>query len=221
MLRITVAIAVLLSVAANADLTSAGANEKNQPASGEPGEWISMWDGRTLDGWKASENKGSWKVVDGTLTCSGKRSHLFYVAEPLPFRNFELECEVMTTPGSNAGIYFHTRYQETGWPKYGHECQVNITHSDPKKSGGLYGVADVANPPAKDNEWYRNSIRVEGRHVVIRINDQVTTDFTEPENQKAFSEDFERRLGEGTIALQAHDPQSVVHFRNLRIRRLP
>ena len=118
-------------------------------------------------------------------------------------------------------LYFHTRCQETGWPKYGHECQVHITHSDPKKSGGLYGVADVANPPAKDNERYRNSIRVEGRHVVIRINDKVTTDFTEPENQKAFSEDFERRLGTGRIALQAHDPRSVVHFRNLRIRRLP
>ena len=219
--RVAVVVAVLLAVATLAPARFAGAVDKGESADGKPGEWVSLWDGRTLDGWKASENSGSWKVVDGTLTCSGERSHLFYEADPEPFRNFELECEVMTTPGSNAGIYFHTRYQETGWPKYGHECQVNITHSDPKKSGGLYGVADVANPPAKDNEWYRNSIRVEGRHVVIRINDQVTTDFTEPENQNAFSEDFERRLGSGTFALQAHDPRSVVHFRNLRVRRLP
>lgn len=195
--------------------SSALADDKNA------GEWKVMFDGKTLNGWKAGENSDSWKVVDGTLTCKGERAHLFYVGEEKPFKNFEFECEVMTTPGSNSGIYFHTKYQEVGWPKYGYECQVNITQGDPKKSGGLYATADVFDPPAKDNEWYKNSIRVEGRRVVIRINDKVTTDYTEPENKEAFSKEFERRLGEGTIALQAHDPKSVVHFRNLRIRRLP
>lgn len=185
------------------------------------GEWKTIWDGSTLNGWKASENKDSWKVVDGKLTCHGPRSHLFYVGDDEPFTNFEFECEVMTTPGSNSGIYFHTEYQETGWPRKGHECQVNITHGDPKKTGGLYGTADVANPPAKDNEWYKNTIRVEGRRVIIKINDQVTTDYTEPEGKEAFSKEFERRMGKGTFALQAHDPESLVYFRNIRVRRLP
>ncbi|MCA9033709.1 MAG: DUF1080 domain-containing protein [Planctomycetaceae bacterium] len=184
-------------------------------------EWKSIWDGKTFTGWKASENKDSWSIKDGILTCHGERSHLFYVGDDKPIRNFEFECEVMTEPGSNAGIYFHTKYQETGWPKYGYECQVNISHKDPKKSGGLYATADVANPPVKDGEWYKNYIKVEGRHVIIRINDTVTTDYTEPEGKEAFSKDFERRLGEGTIAFQAHDPDSKVHFRNIRLRHLP
>lgn len=205
---VPVAIACLISVIGWADDKSTA-------------EWKTIWDGRTLTGWKASEHVDSWKIVDGSLVCHGPRSHLFYVGDDQPFKNFEFECEVMTTPGSNAGIYFHTKYQEKGWPRYGYECQVNITHSDKKKSGGLYGTADVADPPAKDNEWYKNTIRVEGRHVTIRINDQVTTDYVEPEEKAAFSEEFERRLGEGTIALQAHDPKSEVHFRNLKIRRLP
>ena len=185
------------------------------------GEWKTIWDGKTFAGWKASENKESWKIENGILTCNGERSHLFYVGEEQPMRNFEFECEVMTEPKSNAGIYFHTKYQEEGWPRFGYECQVNITHSDPKKSGGLYATADVANPPAKDGEWYKNYIKVEGRHVIIKINDVVTTDYTEPEGKEAFSKDFERRLGEGTIAFQAHDPISKVHFRNIRLRRLP
>ena len=185
------------------------------------GEWKTMWDGKTFPGWKASENKESWKIENGILTCNGERSHLFYVGEEQPMKNFEFECEVMTEPKSNAGIYFHTKYQEEGWPRFGYECQVNITHSDPKKSGGLYATADVANPPAKDGEWYKNYIKVEGRHVIIKINDVVTTDYTEPEGKEAFSKDFERRLGEGTIAFQAHDPISKVHFRNIRLRRLP
>ena len=69
-------------------------------------EWKTLWDGKTMDGWKASEHKDSWKIEDGKLVCYGERSHLFYVGEDKPFKNFEFECEVMTTPGSNAGIYF-------------------------------------------------------------------------------------------------------------------
>ncbi|MFM7831469.1 MAG: DUF1080 domain-containing protein [Planctomycetaceae bacterium] len=205
----------LLLTAALLSLTTANlAADKN-------GEWKNMFDGKSMDGWKASENKDSWKVVDGNLVCHGPRSHLFYAAEKDSFKNFEFECEVMTTPGSNAGIYFHTRYQETGWPRYGLECQVNVTQSDPKKSGSLYGVVDIPNPGLKDNEWYKTSIRVEGRHIVIKINDKITVDYTEPEGKPAFSAEFERRLGDGTFALQAHDPDSKVYFRNLKVRRLP
>ncbi len=184
-------------------------------------EWTTMFDGKTFTGWKASEHKDSWKIEDGKLVCHGERSHLFYDAGKEPFRNFEFECEVMTTPGSNAGIYFHTKYQEEGWPRYGLECQVNVTQGDPKKSGSLYGVVDVGNPGLKDNEWYKTYIKVEGRHIIIKINDKTTVDYTEPEGKEAFSQEFERRLGEGTFALQAHDPDSKVYFKNLKVRRLP
>ncbi|MCA9051638.1 MAG: DUF1080 domain-containing protein [Planctomycetaceae bacterium] len=187
--------------------------------------WKTLFDGESFAGWKKTENMDSWKIVDGTLQCSGDRSHLFYVGEDRPFKNFEFECEVRTTPGSNAGIYFHTRLQEEGWPKYGYECQVNVTHKDPKKSGSLYAVVSVSEDDLKgvisDNEWYKTYIRVEGSHILIRVNDKVTVDYTEEENKPAFSDDFERRLGEGTFALQAHDPKSVVSFRNIRVRRLP
>ena len=61
-----------------------------------------------------------------------------------------------------------------------------------------------------------------GRHIIIKINDKVTVDYTEEDGREAFSNDFERRLGDGgTFALQAHDPKSVVSFRNIKVRRLP
>ena len=148
MLRIT-----LLLTAALLTLGTAIAADKD-------GEWKTMFNGKSLEGWKASENQDSWKVADGTLVCHGPRSHLFYAAEKETFKNFEFECEVMTTPGSNAGIYFHTRYQETGWPRYGLECQVNVTQSDPKKSGSLYGVVDIPNPGLQD----RKSTRLNSSH---------------------------------------------------------
>ena len=186
-------------------------------------KWTKMFDGKSMKGWKANENSDSWKVVDNNLVCHGDRSHLFFVGNDgkADFKNFEFKCEVMTTPGSNAGIYFHTRYQDSGWPKYGYECQVNISHKDPKKTGSLYAVENVSNPPAKDNEWYTQHITVRGRRIILKVNDKVVVDYTEPKNKKPFSDGFERRLNHGTIALQAHDPKSRVHFRNLMIRRLP
>ena len=194
-------------------------------AADKASEWKTIFGGDSMKGWKASENKDSWQLEDGNLVCKGPRSHLFYVGDDKPFTNFEFEGEVKTQPGSNAGIYFHTKYQETGWPKFGYECQVNITHKDPKKTGSLYGVvnidADKLKGLVKDDEWYKTYIKVDGRHIVIKVNGETMVDYMEPEGKEAFSKDFERRLGAGTIALQAHDPDSVVAFRNLKIRRMP
>ena len=189
--------------------------------SAEDKGWVSLFDGKSLKGWKASENKSSWKVEDGKMVCFGPRSHLFYVGDDKPFVNFEFKCDVMTTPGSNAGIYFHTKYQETGWPKYGYECQVNVTHGDPKKSSSLYAVKNVADPGIKDDEWYTQHIIVKGRRIILKINDTVMVDYEEPKDKTAESKNYERRLDQGTFAFQAHDPKSKVYFKNVMVKRLP
>jgi len=186
----------------------------------EAGEWKTIFDG-TMNGWKVGENADSWQIEDGKLVCHGPKAHVFYVGDDKPFKNFEFQCQVMTTPGSNSGIYFHTDYQESDWPRMGYEVQVNITHGDTIKSGSLYGVVKVTDPPAKDNEWYTTNIRVEGKHVVVKINDKVVVDYTEPDDQKPRDKKFERLLREGTFALQAHDPKSVVYYRDIKVRRLP
>ncbi len=152
---------------------------------------------------------------------SGERAHLFYDGELAPLKNFHFKAEVMTTPGSNSGIYFHTKYQADGWPKYGYECQVNVTHKDPKKSSSLYSVENIADPPVKDNEWYTQEIVVQGRNIKLILNGETMVDYTEPESKAAESDQFERRLGEGTFAIQAHDPASKAYFRNIRVKPLP
>jgi len=127
---------------------------------------------------------------------------------------------VKTTPGSNSGIYFHTDYQETGWPKAGYEAQVNNTGGDPKKTGSLYAVENVSESPAEDNEWFDYHIKVEGRQVTITVNGKTTVDYTEPEGKEA-GKDFERVLDQGTFAFQAHDPKSVAYFKDIEVKRLP
>ncbi len=190
----------------------------------QKGKWQSLFDGKTLDGWKASENKDTFSVEDGKIVAHGPRSHLFYVGpvNGANFTDFEFEADVMTTPGSNSGIYFHTQYEETGWPSKGFECQVNTTHSDPKKTGGLYAVKDVMNvAPSKDNEWFHYYIRVEGKHVIITIDDKTTVDWTQPDEYKPPRGMEGRMIGHGTFALQGHDPKSLVYYKNIKVRVPP
>ncbi len=202
------------------------ADDAATSASAQETGFVSLFDGESLDGWKKStENPDSWQVEDGMLVCKGERCHLFYVGDLVPLKNFHFKADVKVMPGSNAGIYFHTKYQESGWPKYGYECQVNVSHKDPKKTSSLYGVENIdaetlAANGIRDNEWYTQEIIVRGKHIELKVNGKTLVDFTEPSDQEAFSDRFERRLGEGTFALQAHDPQSIAYFKNLRVKPL-
>ncbi len=179
-----------------------------------------IFDGKTFNGWKpATENSDTWKIEDGALVTRGPRCHLYFVGDEKPFKDFELKADVMTEPGSNGGIYFHTRYQETGWPKYGFECQVNVSHGDWKKTGSLYDVVNLASTPATDNRWWTQHIIVKGNKVTVKIDGQIVLEYTEPPGVQPGKE-FTRKLDEGTFALQAHDPKSVVRVKNIRVKRL-
>lgn len=183
----------------------------------------SIFDGKSYTGWKINENEKSWSIEDGALVAKGDRSHLFYTAEDdKPFVNFHLKIDVKTEPKSNGGVYFHTKYQDQGWPKYGYEAQVNNTHGDPKKTAGLYAVKDVfaEQNTAKDGEWFTMDIIVEGNKITTKVNGKTAVEFTEEAGRQP-GKDFTRKLDKGTFALQAHDPGSTVRFKNIRVKRLP
>jgi hypothetical protein len=182
--------------------------------------FVKIMDGKTFNGWKiADADAHSWKVEDGAFVAHGSRSHLYYVGDSKPFKNFELKVEVMTAPGSNGGIYFHTRYQETGWPKYGFETQVNVSHTDWIKTGSLYEVVNLASTPAKDNKWWTQDILVQGNSVTVKIDGKVVYQYNQPPGAQP-GEEFTRVFDQGTFALQAHDPKSTVRYRNIRVKRL-
>lgn len=184
----------------------------------EDGGWIRLMDGKTFDGWKIAEpQKNSWKVEDGAFVAHGPTSHLFYAGPGLPFKDFELALDVMTSPSSNGGIYIHTQWQDSGWPKNGYEIQVNQTQGDWRKSGSIYQVKDVKDLFVKDNEWYRYDIAVQGKRIVVKLNGNVVNDWTEEPDRKP-GKDFTRILTSGTLALQAHDPKSTVWYKNIRLK---
>ena len=186
-------------------------------------EWISLFDGKSLKDWKVGQNASTFTVDSGMIIAHGPTAHLFYVGNVHnhDFKNFDFKADVMTTPGSNSGIYFHTAYQEEGWPSKGYEAQVNNSHTDWRRTGSLYAVEDVKDVLVKDNVWFTEEIIVQGKRVIIKINDKTVVDYTEPANAQRPDDMKGRLLSSGTFALQGHDPNSKVYFKNLRVKVLP
>ena len=184
--------------------------------------WVSLFDGETLDGWRASEHPATFSVEDGAMVVHGDRAHLFYEGpvEDHDFTNFEFKAQVMTTPGSNSGMYVHTQYQDEGWPSQGYEIQVNNSHTDWRRTGSLYGIDDVKKQYVPDNEWYTEHIIVDGNRITVKINDETVVDYTEPEDVEREEGSEGRVLSHGTVALQGHDPESKVYYKDIMVKPL-
>ncbi|MEM1061741.1 MAG: DUF1080 domain-containing protein [Planctomycetota bacterium] len=198
-------------------------------SAGEGDDWVTLFDGETLAGWRPNSKPEAWSVVDGAIRAHGVSgaSHLYYVGDgesPVPFRDFELAVVARAIGPSNSGIYFHTDEElmpGRPWPANGYEVQVNNTEKEKKKTGSLYGVVNLAASPVDEQEWFELRVVVDGDRIRVFADGTEVVDYTEPadvvrDRQKGR---ILRDAG-GAIALQAHDPVSVVEFRSVKIRAL-
>jgi hypothetical protein len=215
----------VLALVALAGLSQAGA-----PAV-EAG-YTSLFNGKDFSGWKIAGPTESFTIQDGAIVANGSASHAYYdgSVQNHSFRNFELKVDVMTRAGSNGGVYVLTQYRAVGgserasgrFPSTGFEIQVNNSHTDRVRTGSLYHVQDVLDDsPAKDDQWFTETITVKGDTITVKVNDTQVVNWTQPADWNGGPEGPGRKItGPGTIALQAHDPKSTVFYKNIRIRPL-
>lgn len=177
--------------------------------------FVSLFDGKTLDGWKINDNKNAFSVEDGAIKANGNCTHLFYEGKVngAKFKNFEVRLDVMTRKNSNGGFFIHTTYQDKGWPS-GYEIQVNNTQGDPQKSGGLYNTVKNLTPFA-DDAWMKYDITVNNGKVIVSVDGKELVNYqTEKETTKLVPDG-------GTFAIQAHDDGSTTLYKNIRVKVLP
>lgn len=179
--------------------------------------WFDLFDGKSLDDWKAAEDFKAFKVEDGLIVAGpSKLTHLYYNGPVLKanFKNFELKAEVKTRPKGNSGIFFHTAYQAKGIPAKGFEFQINNTGSDQRyRTGAIYPTKPLDKVLLKDDEWFECHLLVRGNKVVLKVNGETTHDVELPVNAKSGLS-----LSSGTFAIQSHDPGSIVYFRRIRVK---
>ena len=186
-------------------------------------KWQALFDGKSLAGWDPGEFPQSFNVIDGAIAAGrGPLARLSYVG-PIhqhEFKDFELKVEIKTKPGSNGGVFFHTGPQKIALKK-GYEVQVCNSCPDQRKSGSLLVVEDHATSPVLDDEWFEYHITVIGKRILVRVNGKTTVDYTEPDQPQRPESWEQRRLSQGLIALQAHDADSLVYYRNIRVKVIP
>ena len=194
--------------------------------------FMSIFNGRDFTGWTIAGPAESFTIQDGAIVAKGQASHAYYTGSVgnHRFRDFELKVDIMTRAGSNGGVYVLTEFQETGgnvrasgrFPSKGFEIQVNNSHTDRIRSGSLYHVVDVLDQsPAKDDEWFTEHIIVKGDTITVNVNGKQVVRWTQTPDWDGGREGPGRKItGPGTIALQAHDPNSTVYYRNIRIKQL-
>jgi hypothetical protein len=187
----------------------------------EPG-FTQLFNGKDWTGWKVA-NEASFRIEDGAIVANGSAGHAYYDGPFMnhAFRNFELKVDIMTKANSNGGVYVLTQFQEKGFPSKGFEIQVNNSYAkDPVRSGSLYHLSDITEAPAKDDEWFTEHIIVKDNTITVRVNDKQVVQWTQPAEWATDPKLSRRVMTPGTVALQAHDPGSTVHYKNIRVKPL-
>ena len=113
-------------------------------------KWVSLFDGKTMKGWeKVGNAKSVWEVKDGALCGSGPASML--VCTTGPYKDFRYRTEIKINDGGNSGLYFRT----TRKPSFtdGYEAQIDSTHTDPIRTGSLYGMCHVYKRLVEPDTW--------------------------------------------------------------------
>ena len=181
----------------------------------EDAEWISLFDGKTLDGWEKVGNEASvWAVQEGAIRGSGPPSML--VCTTGPYQNFRYRAEVKINDGGNSGLYFRTA-RKPGFTD-GYEAQIDSTHRDPIRTGSLYGMCHVYRQLVKPDTWFRYELEV--RDDVWRGRKMTRIKVTVDGKELYEYLDFALTFKEGHFAFQQHDPGSQVAIRKVEVMPL-
>ena len=148
--------------------------EKNKLVDSKKDEWISLFDGKTTEGWhyyNGGELGREWEVKDGILTFDPKNrdeiDKKYNIVTNEKFTNFILSIEWNIAECGNSGLFWGVHEDKRFVSPYltGPEIQIldNERHSDafmkPKyhQAGALYDIVqpskDVCNPAGEWNHF--------------------------------------------------------------------
>jgi 3-keto-disaccharide hydrolase len=178
--------------------TAGGAPAGTAPA----GEWRTLFDGTSLDGWARVGGDANWQIADGAVQADGGTGFLLTSSV---YADFDLELEFWVSPDANSGVFIRcANPAEIGAAT----CyEVNIFDKRPDPAYRTGAIVDVAQPSVMldtGDRWNKYEISARGRHLTVKLNDQTTVDVEDD------------RFAAGPIALQYGAGR--VKFRNVRIR---
>lgn len=194
-------------------------------------DWITLFDGKSLGGWKSSRDNTQFAITDGVIVgSSSSQTHFLHSVET--YGDFELELEVkLHDTDLNSGVQIRTmltRENAKGQSRESiHGPQVDIGKS-PGRSGHIFNQGNGAWITPKEDwkshkhmingQWNKVRILAVGPRIQTWINGEPVADVTDGEAYAQYPA--------GVIALQVHgvkkSPEKARHvsFRNIRVHRI-
>jgi hypothetical protein len=198
--------------------------------------WVSLFDGKTLDGWTVRGGQAKYTVDDGMIVGTTAQSGPNTFLCRGPYGDFELELDVLCDKPLNSGVQIRSHVYEKDTPLesdpskvrkagevYGYQCE--IAEASRGTAGNFWDEArrtrwldDFANKPEaraayKDGEWNHYRIVARGKRIRSWVNGVPCADFEDDRDASGF------------IGLQVHTIKKGtgpyrVRWRNIRIREL-
>jgi len=193
------------------------------------GEFLSLFNGRNLDGWvNVNCAPETWKVRDGMIICSGVPTGVMRTEKQYENYILELEWRHMKK-GGNAGLFIHSGDLPVTGKPFTRAIEVQILDGRNSGSytshGDVFGIQGATMTPDKihPNGWMRslpserrcnpagqwNHYRVESRNGMITL----------AVNGKIVTRAYHANPRKGYICLESEG--GLAHFRNIRIYELP
>lgn len=177
--------------------------------------WVSLFDGKSLDGWEKTGNAASvWEVKDGALCGSGPASML--ASTKGPYTNFRFRAEIKINDNGNSGMYFRCK-PKPGFTD-GVEVQINSTHRDPVRTGSIYTMVEVFEQLVPPDTWFTQEVEVRD----VNYRGKPVSEYTVSVNGRVLYKvrDFAPAFKSGYFAFQQHDPGSKVCIRKVEVQEL-
>ena len=206
------------------------------PSIAGAGDWVSLFDGKSLEGWRVRGGFAKYKADEGMIVGTTEEGSPNTFLCQGPYSDFVLEFDVLCDKDLNSGVQIrsHVYEQDTPQPSkpervrkkgtvFGYQCEITV--SERGTSGNFWDEArqtkwldDFADRPEarvafKDGEWNHYRIVAQGDHIRSWVNDVSCADFHDKTDASGF------------IGLQVHgikkgDGPYQVRWKNIRIREL-
>jgi len=193
------------------------------PTFAQKNEWTTLFDGKTLKGWKQLGGNAPYEVVNGEIVGSAVvgKMNSFLVTDKV-YKNFILELETKIEDSTiNSGIQFRSFYDPKRGVVFGY--QYEIDGSSRKWSGGIYDESRrLWLYPLTVNEPAQSAFKLDGYNKVrIECKDRIVITWL---NGIPVSYLVDTATTPGFIALQVHNISDKahegkkIHWRNIRIK---
>jgi len=198
----------------------------------EAENWVSLFDGKTLDGWTRRGGEATYRIEGGAIVGTtipgkelrGKRvsgTPNTFLCTDRVYGDFILELEFKVDPAMNSGVQIRSNSYKAYKNGRVHGYQVEIDPSDRAWTGGIYDEGrrgwlfdledkEEAGKAFKQNEWNHFRVEARGDNIKTWVNGVPAADLTDSMTLRGF------------IALQVHGSKAAepkeVRWRNIRIQ---